>query len=313
MHEDIESQISSLKAISNSLDQELSSLQFQDIDYDSDISSLAFDKNLIDTPLSNLNFWNQGNSLEQDISSLQYGNTGQYDSDISSLQYIDLKIDSDISSLQYLSDNFNQDISSLSFNDLTNDNQILSLRDKIHDIQQDLAFTQAYWSKHRPSKITTLAERIYDEEIGFLTGDARDTEVSLIRDWLEGHLGELNALIFTSFSGYNPQEFNLEEQAILRELYLSEYNRKAHRRVLRGIDGSNGSPDFQVIKEGDSMIQKSNKNVTAKSYRDAYLDSQARVKELVYAYNLYGAKPNQVYGDDASQPGENKGLDGYYN
>ena len=87
-------------------------------------------------------------------------------------------------------------------------------------------------------------------------------------------------------------------------MYISEYNRKAHRRVLRGIDGSDGSPDFQVIKEGDSMIQKSNKNVTAKSYHDAYLASQARMKELVYAYNLYGAKPNQVFGDDAPATGQ---------
>lgn len=313
MHGDIESQISSLKVVAGHLDQELSSLQFQDLDYDSDISSLSFDKKVIDEPLSGLIFWNQDPSIDQDISSLSYENTGQYDSDISSLQYIDLKTDLDISSLQYISSGFNQDISSLLFEDLSNDQKILSLRDKIHDVQENLTFSQAYWDKHRPSRITFLAERTYDEEIGFLTGDARDIEVSLIRDWMEGHLGELNALIFTSFSGYNPKNFNLEEQAILRELYLSEYNRKAHRRVLRGIDGSNGAPDFQVIKEGDSMIQKSNKNVTAKSYRDAYLDSQERVKELVHAYNLYGARPNQVYGDDAFESGENKNLDEYHN
>ncbi|NDG54029.1 MAG: hypothetical protein EBY39_13575, partial [Flavobacteriia bacterium] len=85
------------------------------------------------------------------------------------------------------------------------------------------------------------------------------------------------------------------------------------QRVLRGIDGSNGAPDFQVIKEGDSMIQKSNKNVTAKSYREAYLDSQQRVKDLVHAYNLYGAKPSQVVGDDAPVSGQNSSIDRYYN
>jgi len=160
----------------------------------------------------------------------------------------------------------------------------------------------------------TLATQIYDEEIGFHTsGDARITEIGLLAHWLEGHLGELNNLIYTSFSGYNPEGFNLEEQSIIRELYLSEYNRKAHRRVLRGIDGSDGSPDFQVIREGDSMIQKSNKNVTAKSYREAYLDSQERVKNLVYAYNLYGAKPSQVYGADAPDTTQNTGINGYYN
>jgi hypothetical protein len=56
------------------------------------------------------------------------------------------------------------------------------------------------------------------------------------------------------------------------------------------------------------MIQKSNKNVTAKSYHDAYLASQGRMKELVYAYNLYGAKPNQVFGDDAPATGQASGY-----
>ena len=168
--------------------------------------------------------------------------------------------------------------------------------------------------EYNGTQLGVLATQIYDQEIGFHTsGSARTTEIGLLANWLEGHLGELNNLIYTSFSGYNPEGFNLEEQSIMRELYLSEYNRKAHRRVLRGIDGSDGSPDFQVIREGDSMIQKSNKNVTAKSYREAYLDSQARVKELVYAYNLYGAKPSQVYGADAPSTGQNPSLDAYYN
>jgi hypothetical protein len=168
-------------------------------------------------------------------------------------------------------------------------------------------------AEHNGTQVGVLATKIYDEEIGYHTsGNQRTIEIGLIANWLEGHLGELNNLIYTSFSGYNPEGFNLEEQSILRELYLSEYNRKAQRRVLRGIDGSDGSADFQVIREGDSMIQKSNKNVTARNYREAYLDSQERVKTLVYAYNLYGAKPNQVYGADAPSTGQNPALDGYY-
>jgi hypothetical protein len=169
-------------------------------------------------------------------------------------------------------------------------------------------------AQHNGTILGVVATKIYDEEIGFhVSGNARTIEIGLIANWLEGHLGELNNLIYTSFSGYNPENFNLEEQSILRELYLSEYNRKAQRRVLRGIDGTDGGNDFQVIREGDSMIQRSNKNVTAKGYRDAYLDSQARVKDLVYAYNLYGAKPNQVAGADAPASGQNPSLDGYYN
>ena len=158
-----------------------------------------------------------------------------------------------------------------------------------------------------------LAIEIYDQEIGFHDhGESRNKEILLISGWLEGHLGELNNLIYTSFSGENPDTLNLEEQAILREMYLSEYNRKAHRRVLRGIDGSDGSPDFRMIKEGDSVIQRSDKNATAKNYHQAYLASQERVKDLVTAYNIYGAKPNQVSGKDALVSGLNPEIDGYY-
>jgi hypothetical protein len=284
MHGDIEQEISSLQVVYDNLDAGLSSLAYEDFDYDTDISSL---------------------SVYQDgiVSSLEYfeaENTGQYINDISSLQV----------ETGFIGDA----ISSLSYEDELNDNEMAVLSGKMHDLAEDINILKSYWNNHKPSsKVRQLAQRVYDEEIGFETGDARTTEISLIGDWLEGHLGELNSLIFTSFSGYDPQGFNLEEQAILRELYLSEYNRKAHRRVLRGIDGSNGAPDFQVIKEGDSMIQKSNKNVTAKSYRDAYVDSQERVKSLVHSYNLYGAKPSQVAGADAPVSGQNDGLYTYYN
>jgi hypothetical protein len=159
-----------------------------------------------------------------------------------------------------------------------------------------------------------LAVNIYDQEIGFHShGEVRNSEVSLISGWLEGHLGELNNLIFTCFSGESPAGLNLEEQSILKEMYISEYNRKAHRRVLRGIDGSNGDSDFQVIREGDSMIQRTNKNVTAKSYLDAYAKSQERIKDLVYAYNLYGAKPSQVVGKDSPSTNQGSSLDEYSN
>lgn len=158
-----------------------------------------------------------------------------------------------------------------------------------------------------------LAVDIYDQEIGFHEhGESRNKEIGLISGWLEGHLGELNNLIYTSFSGQNPEAFNLEEQGILREMYLSEYNRKAHRRVLRGIDGSDGSPDFRMIKEGDSVIQRSDKNATAKNYQQAYEASRERVKELVASYNIYGAKPNQVVGKDSPATGRYPGVDGYY-
>ena len=79
------------------------------------------------------------------------------------------------------------------------------------------------------STIGTLATTIYDNEIGFETGDARDVEISLVSGWLLGHLGELNTHIFTCFSGEDPTNLKLEEQNILSEMYLSNYYRKSQK------------------------------------------------------------------------------------
>ena len=163
------------------------------------------------------------------------------------------------------------------------------------------------------SSIGKLALEIYDHELGFeATGQAKVNEINIISGWLEGHLGELNNLIYTNFSGSRPESFNLEEQAILKEMYICEYNRKSNRRVLRGIDGSSGESDFQVIREGDSMIQKSNKNITAKIYHDAYLQSHKRVQDMVSSYNYYGAKPTQINSDQVAFTGDSSNISNYY-
>jgi len=152
---------------------------------------------------------------------------------------------------------------------------------------------------HPDTNLGQLAVNIYDQELGFHEhGQVRVTEITLLSGWLEGHLGELNNLIFTSFSGDNPSGLMLEEQSILREMYLSEYNRKAERNALRKIDGDGSTAGWIMIQEGDSVIKKPN-TPTPKFYHEAYKASQEKLKELVYAYNLYGAKPKQVAGDDA--------------
>lgn len=149
------------------------------------------------------------------------------------------------------------------------------------------------------TNIGKLAENIVDHDLGFYEhGETRDTEIGLISGWLEGHLGELNTVIFTCFSGDHPPGLMLEEQTILREMYLSDYNRKAERNALRKIDGDGKTHGWIMIKEGDSVIKKPN-TPTPKFYHDAYLASQERLKSLIYAYNLYQAEPSQVAGKDA--------------
>ena len=163
------------------------------------------------------------------------------------------------------------------------------------------------------TKIGDLATSVYDNEFGYETGAARDTEISLVSGWMLGHLGELNTYIFTCFSGENPNNFNLEEQAILSEMYICEWYRKEQKNNLRGNSGGSTSStlDWEVIREGDSMIKKQSAKDKAKNYQEAIDASRERFKDLVYAYNLYGANPSQVVGKDAPIKTDSN-LDNYY-
>lgn len=164
---------------------------------------------------------------------------------------------------------------------------------------------------HPETILGQLALKIYDEEIGQYTqGAERTTEIVLISGWLEGHLGELNNLIYTSFSGDNPQGFLLEEQAIIREMYVSEYNRKKERAALRRMDGEGDTINWQTIQEGDSVIKRQidTSNPTPKLYHQAYLASQERMKELIYAYNMYKASPRQIVGKDSDEAPSMTGI-----
>jgi len=162
------------------------------------------------------------------------------------------------------------------------------------------------------TKIGDLATSVYDNEFGYETGTARDTEISLVSGWMLGHLGELNTYIFTCFSGEDPNNFNLEEQAILTEMYICEWYRKEQKSTLRGGGGSTSSNvDWEVLREGDSMIKKASVKDKAKNYQEAINASRDRFKDLVHAYNLYGAKPSQVVGDDAPIKTDSD-LDNYY-
>jgi len=143
-----------------------------------------------------------------------------------------------------------------------------------------------------------LAEQIYDQEFAYEEGERRLIEIKFIRDWLEGNLGELNTMIYTCFEGPDPESLFLEEQAILRELYIVDYNRRAQRNALRFINGfRQEQEDWFLIKEGDSTIQRTthtHKEVASKNYRLAATDAMNRVKDLVFRYNLRQSTPKDV-------------------
>jgi hypothetical protein len=133
--------------------------------------------------------------------------------------------------------------------------------------------------------------------------------VSYISGWLESNIGELNVLLNQDFqinvSGDFEPSLCAEEEAIYTEMYITNYYEKLSRDVLRGITScSSASSDWVLLKEGDTTIQKQNKNSIARTLNSFKLDSMSKLNDLVAKYNMYQASPVQVYGADENNTTE---------
>lgn len=137
-----------------------------------------------------------------------------------------------------------------------------------------------------------LAYEIANDEFSHLTGSEYTGQVTSISGWLSGHLGDLNILLHESFSGEAPEEINEEAQSIFKLAYMHKFYQKKMNDTLRGIDSS---VDWQVIREGDSSITRTNKNEVAKSWRGLANDTKADLDKLVESYKIYEAAPVEVY------------------
>lgn len=175
-----------------------------------------------------------------------------------------------------------------------------------------------------PNELGTLASGIVEYEFDYITGSEASTEVSKVSGWLQGNVGQLNTLLYTSFySGDLAQEtgscnpLKQEEKAIFTQLYLQDYYNKQSRIILRnfstsqGQGGSSSSTNDYImtpwltLKEGDTVIQRDAIKITASSRTEAarvfkgYADAaEEKLKDLVYSYNYYQGHPRQVAGSD---------------
>lgn len=150
-----------------------------------------------------------------------------------------------------------------------------------------------YYSVH------DIADEIFGNEFGYDSGYA---QFHFISGWLSNNVGKLNNKIFTSFSvsgdSITPTgDFQQEEAAIYKQLYLHQFYTKKTRQVLRGVDST---VDFITLREGDSSITRTNKNELAKTYRGLAHDAMAELDKLVTSYNMYQAVPVQVAGSDGA-------------
>ena len=141
------------------------------------------------------------------------------------------------------------------------------------------------------SNIGTLATSIFVNEF-----DSTGITVVSISGWLENNIGELNNLLYTSFSGTNGNiaGLNLEEQNIYQEMFLHHHYKKQARNTLRGI--ADNTNNITSVRDGEQTISFVNRNEVSKVYKGLAQDAYGRLKDLVYSYNSYQASPRQVGG-----------------
>lgn len=151
-----------------------------------------------------------------------------------------------------------------------------------------------------------LATKIVNYEF---SEDSQRFPVSYVSGWLEANIGELNGLLNEEFyvnetgaieiaegSGLLPVEEN-----IFSTLYEIHYYEKAARDSLRGF-AYGGDTDWLTLKEGDTTIQRQNKNSVAKTFKDLKTEANDRLNNLIGKYNVYKASPLQVFGRDGVEP-----------
>ena len=147
-----------------------------------------------------------------------------------------------------------------------------------------------------PSQIGNLAKEIASGYFFYLDGSELTTQISDTSGWLTVSMGRLNDLIYTSYSGVNPN-LGLEEASIYTQLYLQSYYTSRARKVLRNIGND---ADWIRIIEGGTTLVRTNKNEVSKSYRGLAKDAQEMTNSLVASYHQYLAQPRQVAGTDSS-------------
>ena len=165
------------------------------------------------------------------------------------------------------------------------------------------------------NQIGQIASGVLDYDFDFITGATeRGAELLTISGSLSGHVGQLNVLINQSF-GYTGTSGDLdpalqeEEKEILVQLYLKDYYFKESRKVLRSIydsslDSAFNQSEWTELREGDTTIKRGvfsakDRNDASRNDKGLAEEADRKITELVGAYNMYGAVPRQVAGNDA--------------
>ena len=173
-------------------------------------------------------------------------------------------------------------------------------QDPVHETQYNYGarldeITLHYTAPPPLSQIGNLAKEITSGYFFYLDGSELTTQSSDTSGWLTVSMGQLNDLIYTSYSGVNPN-LGLEEASIYTQLYLQSYYTRKATRVLRNIGND---ADWTLITEGDTTVVTTNKHEVSRSYRGLAKDAEDMTNSLVASYHQYLAQPTQVAGTDS--------------
>lgn len=181
--------------------------------------------------------------------------------------------------------------------------------------------TNCYFEENL-NQIGAFAKQLVEFEFDYITGEAAvRSELYTISGSLSGRLGEMNVLLNQSFcyTGCDGNPFprlGKEEGDILQHLYMRDYNTKQAQKIMRGLYDENttasviqNEAEWTELSEGDTTIRRSpgssassasNRIALSKDFKALSDDADRKIKQLVYNYNMYGAQPRQVAGEDGA-------------
>jgi hypothetical protein len=142
-------------------------------------------------------------------------------------------------------------------------------------------------------------------------GEPEDYTIAKISAWFldNANVGKLNNLIGTQISGVaykdqhgvvtgydlSPNPSN-DQLAIYKMMFDFEYFKNQARFATSSslVEGE----DWVSLGEGDSRVQRVNKNEIAKNYRALARDTKQDLDKAVKMYLKYNSVPEQIIGDD---------------
>lgn len=181
--------------------------------------------------------------------------------------------------------------------------------------------TNCYFEENL-NQIGALAKQLVEFEFDYITGEGPvRSELYTVSGSLSGRLGELNILLnqsfcFTGCDGNPYPRLGKEEGDILQQLYMRDYNTKQAQKIMRGLYDETSmasvvqnEAEWTELSEGDTTIRRSpgssassasNRIALSKDFKALSEDADRKIKQLVYNYNMYGAQPRQVAGEDGA-------------